>query len=1003
MRLPSLCIRNRIALLVTGIVCGLTMALLMLVHLGLLPEVRRQADQRLRDAMHYAALDLARGVEDKLADIVRIARSAPVLETADDRTIQRRWLASFMAGRNGYVWLGVAGPDGTVRLDTTGLMEGRRLEGGGWFERAVRAPEIDDVPEAAILDALPKAQDGKPLQLLRLSAPVLDPQGRLRGVLLAYLDDAHLEDLVRDLTTRVETEVGARLSVIDRSGRTRFGEPLPSWLQSTMAGSRDDDAVDSDPTGRDHAVLRVPVPAIQGIDLGWTVVLESDLAAVAGPLRRLETFLIVIGGLAVLITLLFTLPVATAITRPIDVLVDAAEAYAAGRSVPALPVARCPPEVGRLAHALQALVAVLQRRQGLLVQALAAGRQIAWEYDVPRGRTRIEGLEGTWLGWTAAELDEGTGSDWLAFVHADGRTWVEAAMAGFIASGDDRIILQYRMLAKDGNYRWVEDHALVLEQDSEGRALRLAGTVVDIDEHKAIEQRLRESEARATLQLSELQALYDQAPIGLAVLDPQFRYLRINPHLARINGRAPRDHIGRTVEEILPDGWPALEPLLRRVLDTGNASRALELTFETPAAPGVQQTFVASYFPIKDPSGTTIAVGAVVEDVTQRKRAEAAERAKSAFLATMSHEIRTPLTAILGFADLLADTDLGEGQRHQVAIIRDTGRMLLAIINDILDFSKLEAGKASLEIAPFALRELISGTFETARLLGAERGLAFRLEIGDGVPDRVAGDAIRLKQILTNLLGNAAKFTERGGITLRATLIGEEEDKLRLRFEIEDTGIGIAPERLPKLFVMFEQADQSITRRFGGTGLGLAICKRLADLMGGRIGARSTPGVGSTFWVELPFARVLAPARAEAEPVRPAAGGAPLRRGRILVVDDIATNRLLLDALLRGQGQEVVLAADGVEAVELAARESFDLILMDVHMPRQDGLAATRAIRASDGPNAATPIVALTAAVLAEEVAACSEAGMDDCLAKPVDPARLMGLLASRIGLRTAA
>jgi CheY-like chemotaxis protein len=288
----------------------------------------------------------------------------------------------------------------------------------------------------------------------------------------------------------------------------------------------------------------------------------------------------------------------------------------------------------------------------------------------------------------------------------------------------------------------------------------------------------------------------------------------------------------------------------------------------------------------------------------------------------------------------------------------------------------------------------------SVQLLGAEKGLEFRLEIEPGLPRSMLGDPVRLKQILLNLLANAVKFTERGHVALRARTIGTEGGRAAVRVEIEDTGIGIEQAELPRLFEMFEQVDRSITRRFGGTGLGLAICRQLVGMMAGQIGVTSAPGVGSTFWLELP----LELPRSSAAPAKVVqAETVAIRPGRILVVDDTPTNRLLLQALLREQRQEVVLAADGVEAVDHAAREVFDLILMDIHMPRLDGLAATRAIRTGGGPNAGTVIVALTADVMEDSRAACVAAGMDDHLAKPVDRARLRAILARRLGLEAAA
>jgi signal transduction histidine kinase/HPt (histidine-containing phosphotransfer) domain-containing protein/ActR/RegA family two-component response regulator len=375
-----------------------------------------------------------------------------------------------------------------------------------------------------------------------------------------------------------------------------------------------------------------------------------------------------------------------------------------------------------------------------------------------------------------------------------------------------------------------------------------------------------------------------------------------------------------------------------------------------------------------------------------RELAEAAQqgsRAKSQFLATMSHEIRTPLTAILGFTDLLARSPLTSEQHEHLRIVRDTGHTLLTVVNDILDLSKLEAGKMSLERIPVALPALLRETLATTQLLGAEKGLAFAAELAPDLPAWVASDPVRLKQVAGNLLFNALKFTEKGRITLRATVAGQEAGAVRVRVAVEDTGSGISAGQRARLFGMFEQADQSTTRRFGGTGLGLAICRRLVEGMGGRIGAESAPGRGSTFWFELPLRPVAPPGPAAAA----AAIAAPARALRVLAVDDVATNRLLLTALVRELGHAPVTAEDGVKAVAAAGRERYDLILMDLHMPGMDGLMAARAIRAGEGPNLATPIVALSADVLPETVAACRAVGMAGHLAKPVDRQRLRELL----------
>ncbi|MEK0081813.1 ATP-binding protein [Benzoatithermus flavus] len=483
----------------------------------------------------------------------------------------------------------------------------------------------------------------------------------------------------------------------------------------------------------------------------------------------------------------------------------------------------------------------------------------------------------------------------------------------------------------------------------------------------------------------ELRDVFDSVGDLFFALDREFRFIVVNRACLETWGMTEEQVIGRPILAVLPrlEGSECFEAM-RRVFLSGRPQR-----IETFSP--IMQCWVEFYATTRSDGRLTVHL----QDITRRKEAE---RAKSAFLATMSHEIRTPLTAILGFADLLARSPLSPEQQKHLRIVRDTGKTLLTVVNDILDLSKLEAGKMSLERIPVDLPALLREALATVELLGAEKGLAFRAEIAADLPCRVRSDPVRLKQVVGNLLFNALKFTEKGGITLRARIVDRDDAQVRVRVEVEDTGIGVAPEHLPRLFTMFEQADQTTTRRFGGTGLGLAICKRLVETMGGTIGVVSRPGAGSTFWFELP----LEPAAAEErpEPVRATADAPGTDRAlRVLVVDDIATNRMLLSALLGGLGHAPAMAEDGIKAVEAATRERFDLILMDLHMPGMDGFMATQAIRSGGGPNATTPIVALSADVLPETARACRTAGMDGNLAKPIEAERLkevLGMAAAR-------
>ncbi|MET0517353.1 MAG: PAS domain S-box protein [Burkholderiaceae bacterium] len=395
-----------------------------------------------------------------------------------------------------------------------------------------------------------------------------------------------------------------------------------------------------------------------------------------------------------------------------------------------------------------------------------------------------------------------------------------------------------------------------------------------------------------------------------------------------------------------------------------------------------------------------------------KERAEAAVVAKSAFLANMSHEIRTPRNAILGFTELLLDTTLGEAQRKHLNTVRGSARSLLGLLNDILDTAKLEKGAVELERVDFSLRAVCEQALNSLRLLAQRKGLVLQLDYPEDEARYFKGDALRVQQVLLNLVGNAIKFTEQGAVTLAMRMemrrdtpidesIGEPPDRHggepQIHLSVIDTGIGIAPDRLGHIFDAFAQADASTTRRFGGTGLGTTISRQLVERMGGRITVDSVPGEGSCFHVWLPLPAG-APVQAGAAEEQLAISLPPLR---LLVADDVAQNGELLQLLLGRDGHRIRLVGDGLQALQAFSEEQFDVVLMDVHMPNLDGLAATRRIRQFEltQHRPRTPVIALTASVLEEDRQAALAAGMDGFATKPVEPLRLNAELARVLGL----
>jgi hypothetical protein len=565
---------------------------------------------------------------------------------------------------------------------------------------------------------------------------------------------------------------------------------------------------------------------------------------------------------------------------------------------------------------------------------------------------------------------------------------------------------------KDGSGYWV-DTTIVPFLGEDGRPFQYISIRTDITARKQAMERLRQSEARfskafhASPDMITLSRLKDNV------------FVDANESFLRSTGYARDQVLGRATGELNIWGDVNAARAVKKILATQGTVR----DFETVGLNRSGQSFPVSYSAdLIDIDGEPHVL-AVIHDLRRIKQAEAdlehardtalaASRAKSQFLATMSHEIRTPLNGVLGMTQLLQETKLTNEQREFVSTILSSGESLLAIINEILDFSRIEAGRISLDALDFDLRAVVAGVADMLAVLARNKGLSLDCIFGAEIPAPLRGDPQRLRQILVNLLGNAIKFTEQGGVTLRVTCqssvvshdssvegsegVPADLDR-RLRFEVIDTGIGVPPEARERIFEAFTQVDGSTTRRYAGTGLGLAIARQLVRLMGGEIGIESEPGKGSTFWFTASFSQA-ATCAADRPAVftplpRPGRSALP---ARVLVVEDNKANQMVARRLLEHLGCGVDVADGGREALERIAMTRYDLVFMDCQMPDMDGFATTRALRCREAEQPAAsrlPVVAMTANVFAQDRAACLAAGMDDFLAKPVSVAAMQAAL----------
>ena len=587
---------------------------------------------------------------------------------------------------------------------------------------------------------------------------------------------------------------------------------------------------------------------------------------------------------------------------------------------------------------------------------------------------------------------------WEMLVPSDESELVRRALVRISLSGTAPVV-ENHWRHRDGQKRLIAWSSSSLRGE-DGQVEYIIAAGLDITDHKRAEEQLRLSEAK-------YRSTFEMAACVITSIDATGMILDCNRRVKALLGYAPEEVVGRRMDDFIhPDDVDRAYDVTDDVIAQGlcYTDEQYRLVCKNGQIIDVKVKVSAQ----RDHEGQFLRSICLIEDITEQKRfeqelraardaAEAASRAKSEFLANLSHEIRTPMNGIIGMTELTLDTELSDEQREHLLLVRQSGQALLTLINDILDFSKMEAGKLEIHSAPLALRAWLDATLAPLALQAGAKGLSLHREVDLAVPDALAGDSARLRQVLVNLVHNAVKFTEAGRIDVRVSLDGSGDDRAVLHFAVSDSGIGIESDKQQKIFEAFQQADGSTTRKYGGTGLGLAICSQLVGLMGGRIWVQSQPAEGSVFHFTASLgtgeAATLAADTGPADAGQPQAAGspaAPARPLKVLLAEDNAVNQRLACRLLEKWGHHVIVAHNGLEAVAALAAGAFDVVLMDVQMPEMDGLTATKAIRQREQSSGGrVPIIAMTAHAMDGDRQRCLDAGMDGYVSKPIQAAAL--------------
>ncbi len=663
-------------------------------------------------------------------------------------------------------------------------------------------------------------------------------------------------------------------------------------------------------------------------------------------------------------------------------------------------IERRTPEGGRVGMRID--ITALKNAEARLANIIEGARVGIWEWSSVTNASVCNLQWAQMLDRDWADVSPLPGERWREIVHPDDLPQIDRTMTPVLARETDRVEYEYRMRHSAGHWVWVLTRARATWQ-ADG-TVRIAGVNLDISERKLLE---------ATLETERdyLARLMETSISGIIAVDAGGRILFANREaeaildLARAPGPAEgyRDPAWR-IEALDGSAVAAADLPSQRVLNSGDVVRDLRYAIIWPD--GRRRALSVNAAPISQP-GLGARVVCSITDITERlegeaalreaaERAQVASRTKSQFLANMSHEIRTPLNGVLGMAEILHDLVTDGEQMEMVRMIRESGETLLGVLNDILDLSKIEAGKLSLESALFRPTDLVGKIEAMHGLMAREKGLQLAVYTSTTADRRRLGDPHRLMQILHNLVGNAVKFTDAGSVRL----IMRAEPRGSLHIEVTDTGIGMSADQLRRIFDDFEQADGSMTRRYGGTGLGMSIVRRLIDMMAGTIRVKSAPGQGTSVFVELPMAE--ADDTVGEDATDPAAATAMLLDGvRILAAEDSDTNRQILAGFLAAAGAEVTLVEHGAAALEAWRAGAFDVLLLDISMPVMDGLSALAALQQATGGDL-PPAIAITANAMTHQVETIRAAGFCDHVSKPFSARELVATISRAVATREA-